>query len=204
MRFVDFVEELQGLNKNKVVLIKTGVFFNSIGRDAIILEKVLKIKRTCFSKGRCKSGLPVSYVRENLEKIKTKFIENKLGFIIYDEMEKGKFIFNDKRYGVLLEMDGDDIEEEKKNTDCLKCKNNIFEKRRLYQEFIKDKELDNENLNNKEINNKKLDNNKEYTFKKEDYILILEILKNVLNSFKEKLNKENNINESTDNKTINQ
>lgn len=95
-------------------------------------------------------------------------------------------------------MDGDLIEGERKNTNCLECKNNIFEKRRLHQEFFKNKELNNENLNNKKIDNKKLNNNnnnnKEYTFKKEDYILILEILKNVFNSFKGKLDKENNIN----------
>ena len=204
MRFVDFVEELQKLNKNKVVFVKSGVFFNSIGRDAIILEKVLGLKRTCLGKGICKSGLPVNYVRENLDKIKDKFKENNIGFIIYDETENGNFIFNNRKYGVLLEMDGDVIEE-RKNTNCLECKNNIFEKRRFYQEFIKNKELNNENLNNQEMDNKKLNkknNNKECTFKKEDYILILEILKNVFNSFKEKLDKENNINENTNDKTI--
>ena len=70
--------------------------------------------------------------------------------IFFDETENGNFIFNNKKYGVLLEMDGDVIEEERKNTNCLECKNNIFERRRFYQEFIKNKELNNENLNNQE------------------------------------------------------
>ena len=38
MKFYEFIESLQRLNPNKIIMIKTGAFFNSIGRDAIILE----------------------------------------------------------------------------------------------------------------------------------------------------------------------
>lgn len=72
MKFYESVLELQKLNKNKVVFVKSGVFFNSIGKDAIILEKVLGLKRTCVTKGICKVGLPTNYVRENFSKIKEK------------------------------------------------------------------------------------------------------------------------------------
>ena len=183
MRFVDFVEELQKLNKNKVVFVKSGVFFNSIGRDAIILEKVLGLKRTCVTKGICKVGLPTNYVRENLSKIKEKLEKNNIGFVFYDEMKNGNLIFKDRKYGILIEGEGKVINEDRKCNNCLNCNNNVYLKK----------------LNNgKKIN----ENIKEYTFKKEDYILILEILKNVFNSFKEKLDKENNINENTNDKTI--
>ena len=60
MRFYEFIQELQRVNKNKVVLVKAGVFFNTCGRDAIILEKVFNLKRTCFTKGVCKVGMPVN------------------------------------------------------------------------------------------------------------------------------------------------
>ena len=88
-------------------------------------------------------------------------------------MKTGNLIFNDRRYGILFEGEGKVINEEKKSTNCLNCNNNVYLKK----------------LNNdKKIN----ENIKEYTLKKEDYILILEILENVLNSFKQKLEKEEN------------
>lgn len=183
MKFYEFILELQKLNKNKVVFVKSGVFFNSIGRDAIILEKVLGLKRTCVTKGICKVGLPTNYVRENLSKIKEKLEKNNIGFVFYDEMKNGNLIFKDRKYGILIEGEGKVINEDRKCNNCLNCNNNVYLKK----------------LNNgKKIN----ENIKEYTFKKEDYILILEILKNVFNSFKEKLDKENNINENTNDKTI--
>ncbi len=63
MKFYEFIESLQRLNPNKIIMIKTGAFFNSIGRDAIILE-----------------------------------------------------------------LNGDNITETRKNTDCNKCKNNLYRK----------------------------------------------------------------------------
>ena len=67
MKFYQFIEYLQKENSGKVVMVKSGAFFNAIGRDAIVLEKVLGFKRTCHAKFLCKCGMPVSYVRENKE-----------------------------------------------------------------------------------------------------------------------------------------
>lgn len=111
MKFYEFIEELQKINENKVVLIKSGVFFNAVGRDAIILEKIFNLKRTCFTKGVCKVGLPVNYVKENILKIKKKLEENNIGFVVYDEIQNGNFKFNNKEYGILYELEGNNIEE---------------------------------------------------------------------------------------------
>ena len=88
-------------------------------------------------------------------------------------MQTGNLIFNDRKYGILFEGEGKVINEERKCVNCLNCNNNVYLKK----------------LNNDEKIN---ENSREYTFKKEDYILILEILENVLNSFKQKLEKEEN------------
>ena len=55
MKFYEFIEKLQEINKDKIVLIKSGVFFNSCGRDAIILGKIFNLKRTC-KKGKGGNG----------------------------------------------------------------------------------------------------------------------------------------------------
>ena len=70
MNFYEFAEILKKQNPNKIVFIKTGAFFNCIGKDAIIAEKQLGLKRTCFAKGICKCGMPVQYWRKHIEKIK--------------------------------------------------------------------------------------------------------------------------------------
>lgn len=183
MRFYEFIQELQRVNKNKVVLVKAGVFFNSCGRDAIILEKVFNLKRTCFTKGVCKVGLPVSYIKENILKIKQKLEENNLGIVIYDEMKDGNFIFNNKKYGILFEMEGNNIEEKRENINCASCENNVYFKREQFKEMSKENELNKEK------------NKEGYTLKREDFILIVQILETVLKSFKKRYELEEKQNE---------
>ena len=94
MKFYEFIESLQSLNPNKIIMIKTGAFFNSIGRDAIILE-----------------------------------------------------------------LNGDEIEETRKNTDCNECKKNVYGK----------------------VTNR-------YTIRKEDYEKLAKKVEDFLNSIKGILN----------------
>ena len=129
MSFYEFVKMLKKINPNKIVFVKCGVFFSCIGADAIIAEKVLNLKRTCFSKQICKCGLPVLYIRNNIDKLEEKVKDTGYGIIIYDEMEGGEFEYKDKKYGVLWEHKGDCIiEEKRKCTNCLECKNNVYVK----------------------------------------------------------------------------
>lgn len=128
MKFYEFIEYLQKQNPNKVVMVKSGAFFNAIGRDAIILERVLGFKRTCHAKLLCKCGIPVSYVRENMEKVKERLKEKNISIIIYDEIKGGEYKYNEKEYGVLFELEGISIKEDRKNLGCTNCKNNIYSK----------------------------------------------------------------------------
>ena len=128
MKFYEFIENLQKLNPNKIIIIKTGAFFNSIGRDAIILEYILGLKRSCFAKGLCKVGFPVKYLKNNLKEIEKKLKDKNLGIIVYDEIENGRYKFKEKSYDIILELNGDTITETRKNTDCNKCKNNLYQK----------------------------------------------------------------------------
>ena len=128
MKFYEFIENLQKLNPNKIIMIKTGAFFNSIGRDAIILEYILGLKRSCFAKGLCKVGFPVKYFKNNLKEIEKKLKDKNLGIIVYDEIENWIYKFKEKSYEIILELNGDTITETRKNTDCNKCKNNLYQK----------------------------------------------------------------------------
>ena len=128
MKFYEFIEYLQKENPDKVILVKSGAFFNAIGRDAIILERILGFKRTCHAKFLCKVGLPVSYVRENTEKVKERLREKNISIAIYDEIKEGRYKYNDKSYDILFELEGESIKENRKNIDCINCENNIYSK----------------------------------------------------------------------------
>lgn len=48
MSFSTMLELLQEKNNQKVVLVKSGIFYIATGKDAIFLNKVLKLKCTCI------------------------------------------------------------------------------------------------------------------------------------------------------------
>lgn len=50
MKFLKVVKELQSKeeNKEKIIIVKCGAFFVSIGKDAIILNKLFNLKLTCI------------------------------------------------------------------------------------------------------------------------------------------------------------
>lgn len=124
MGFYEFAEKFKKENPNKIVFIKTGAFFNCIGKDAIIVEKLLGLKRTCFAKGMCKCGMPVQYWRKNIQEVRKVVKEKNIGIIIYDEIKNGKYKYNDKYYDILLNEEGDYFDIEPIN--CKECTKNIF------------------------------------------------------------------------------
>ncbi len=128
MKFYEFLQMLQKRTPDKVIMVKNGAFFNSIGKDAIVLEKVLGFKRTCYARGICKCGMPVSYVKENMEKVIKRLKEKNISIIIYDEKEGGSFKYKNKEFDVLFELEGETIKEDRKNLNCLECSNNKYAK----------------------------------------------------------------------------
>lgn len=152
IKFYEFIECLKKEKPYTVVMVKSGAFFNAIGSDAIVLEKVLGFKLTCHAKCLCKCGMPVSYVRENIETVKKRLKEKDISIVIYDEIKGGRYKYKEKEYDVLFEIKGQSIYESRKNLGCENCKNNIY---------------------GKEIN--------KYTIEKENYENIIKILKEEIN-----------------------
>ena len=48
MKLSDEIEKLQEKNEGKIILIKSGIFFIAIGKDAVVLHDVLGLKTTCM------------------------------------------------------------------------------------------------------------------------------------------------------------
>lgn len=114
MKFVEIVEKFQNLeeNKGKVLLARCGVFMVAIGKDAIFLNKVLKLNVTCIKRGVCKSGIPVSYTLKYANLLE----ELGYGYVIYDYDSKNK------KFERKFEFNGAKNPETAKCMDCKNCK----------------------------------------------------------------------------------
>lgn len=114
MKFLDAVEEFQKLeeNKGKVLLARCGVFMVAIGKDAIFLNKVLKLNVTCMKTGICRVGIPVTHT------LKYADLMEKMGYsyVIYDYDSKNK------EFERKFVFEGNDNPEEDKNIGCSNCK----------------------------------------------------------------------------------
>ena len=79
MSFSKMMELLQIKNKGKIVFVNAGNFYIAVGKDAVLLHKILDLKTTCMKPEICKAGFPIN----SLEKYVEKLSESKYSFIIY-------------------------------------------------------------------------------------------------------------------------
>lgn len=56
MKYTELLQQLQEENKGHIILMKNGIFFIAIGKDALELNKLLGLKLTCMRRGLCKVG----------------------------------------------------------------------------------------------------------------------------------------------------
>lgn len=113
MKYLDLVEKLQKENEGYIIIIKSGIFFIGVGKDAIILNEEIGLKLTCMKRGLCKVG----FQTKSLEKYITKLEGTNKSFIIYTydkELEKEDQIYK---------YEGEKTKEQKKCKDCNICNN---------------------------------------------------------------------------------
>lgn len=111
MKFCEEVEKLQRENEGSVILVKSGIFFVAIGKDAVILNRELDLQLTCMKKELCKVGFLVKNAEKYIEIMKSKEISFKMYII---DVKKGKI-------EKLLENIGKNMKEVKANVNCSKC-----------------------------------------------------------------------------------
>ena len=126
MSFRKIVEELQNAEENEgfLILIRCGVFFTGVGKDAIILTEKLGITNVCFSEGVCKSSIPVC----RIDKILTKIISKDISVAIYEYNPKGIEGRKGEKYELLRRIVMSPVEETRK---CLECEKCIYYKSRI-------------------------------------------------------------------------
>ena len=70
MTFSDKIFELQCKYPHDVILIKNGIFFVAVGKDALFLNEKLKLKCTCFGHEICKIGFLVKSAENYINNMK--------------------------------------------------------------------------------------------------------------------------------------
>lgn len=138
MKFYEKLKTIQQQNKGKIILIRNGVFFIAVGKDAVLMHQILNLKTICFKENICKCAIPVKNITKKIPLL----IETGYSYIIYDYNKETK------EYKQIYEIKGKYIEEKNTNINCEICtnKNN---KTKNTQDYIDELE----NLNKKGIIN---------------------------------------------------
>ena len=73
------LEILQAKNKGKIIICNSGNFYISVGKDAVLLNKILGLKVNCLKLEICKVGFPIIA----LEKYTDLIQEKGYSYIVY-------------------------------------------------------------------------------------------------------------------------
>ena len=74
------LEILKEKEKGIIVFVKLGTFYIAVGEDAVLMNKKLELKCTCFKMNICKVGFPVMALDKYVEKLN----QTKYAYVIYD------------------------------------------------------------------------------------------------------------------------
>ena len=94
MTFSNKIYELQGKYPQDVILIKNGIFFIAVGRDALFLNEKLKLKCTCFGNEICKVGFLVKSAENYINNMKKMGISFRM--YILNENKDEELIFKNE------------------------------------------------------------------------------------------------------------
>lgn len=136
MSFKKIVESLQKAEENEgfLVLIRCGVFFLGVGKDAVILTENLGVTNTCFAEGICKSSIPVC----KIDKMISKIVSRNISVVIYDYNPKGLEKDKNKKVELLRRIVMSPIEE---NRTCLECEKCIYNDTRMKSSIASTEEI---------------------------------------------------------------
>ena len=136
MSFKKIVESLQKAEENEgfLVLIRCGVFFVGIGKDAVILSERLGLTNVCFAEGICKCGIPVN----KIDKMLAKIISKKISVVIYDYNPKGIAKNKGEKYELLRRIVMSPLEETRR---CMKCEKCLYYSKRIKSNITSTEEI---------------------------------------------------------------
>ena len=125
MKFLEKVNQLQKENEGYMVFVKCGIFFNVIGKDAVVLQQRTELLPICIKENVCKCGVPVNTFAKFLKKF-TK--QNKIALVAFDYNKE------DNEYREIIRIEGEKVTETRTCLDCKKC---WYSNNRIINNFVK-------------------------------------------------------------------
>lgn len=114
MKLVEQIQNIQNKNPTSLVLVKNGIFFIGIGKDAIFLNEKLGLKLTCIKSNLCKVGFLVKSVEKYIQKLED--IEISFSLYIRSETDELEEIYH---------FQGKQVEETRNCLNCQECHQRI-------------------------------------------------------------------------------
>ena len=62
------IEILQSKNKGKIIICNSGNFYIAVGKDAVLLNRILGLKVNCLKLEICKVGFPIIALEKYISK----------------------------------------------------------------------------------------------------------------------------------------
>ena len=89
--------DLKSKNKDFIVIIKNGIFYNVLGRDCYIIKNILGYKVSNFG-GTIKAGFPI----RSLNKVLDTLFKLKINYLVYESEIVLKAHYNSENYELFL------------------------------------------------------------------------------------------------------
>lgn len=89
--------DLKSKNKDFIVIIKNGIFYNVLGRDCYIIKNILGYKVSNFG-GTIKAGFPI----RSLNKVLDTLDKLKINYLVYESEIVLKAHYNSENYELFL------------------------------------------------------------------------------------------------------
>lgn len=89
--------DLKSKNKDFIVIIKNGIFYNVLGRDCYIIKNILGYKVSNFG-GTIKAGFPI----RSLNKVLDTLDKLKINYLVYESEIVLKAHYNSEKYELFL------------------------------------------------------------------------------------------------------
>ena len=89
--------DLKSKNKDFIVIIKNGIFYNVLGRDCYIIKNILGYKLSNFG-GTIKAGFPI----RSLNKVLNTLDKLKINYLVYESEIVLKAHYNSENYELFL------------------------------------------------------------------------------------------------------
>ena len=117
MKFNEGVIKMQEQNPGYILLVKNGIFYTALGKDAVVLSEEFGQKQTCGGNNICKCGINI----KNLEKFIEQLEEKNYKYIVYDFIQGENLSLEEQFIPVLIKDEGIDVTENRRKFECEKC-----------------------------------------------------------------------------------